>query len=93
MKMFIGDVQSAAVSVHASSRCVSPALILSSSNSAKVVSEDPGSTRTIAAQLRSYPDVTPSALSVAPSRVPGSDQDEASGSPVETYPPPPEVFS
>jgi hypothetical protein len=93
MKMFIGDVQSAAVSVHASSPSVSQALILSSSKSVRFISVEPGSTRTIAAQLRSYPDATPSAVSVAPARVPGSDQDEASGSPVETYPSPPEVLS
>jgi hypothetical protein len=95
MKMFIGDVliQSAAVSVLASSPSVSPALILSSSKSDKFICEDPGSTRTIAAQLRSYPDATPSDVSVAPVRVPGSDQDEASRSPVETYPAPPEVLS
>ena len=95
MKMFIGDVliQSAAVSVLASSPSVSPALILFSSKSDRFVCEDPGSTRTIAAQLRSYPDATPSDVSVASVRVPGSDQDEATSSPVETYPSPPEVLS
>jgi hypothetical protein len=109
MKMPIGDVlvQSAAgrddqifdafyrrsPSADVSSPSVSPALILSSSKSAKFICEDPGSTRTVAVQLRIYPDATPSDVSVAPARVPGSDQDEASRSPVETYPSSPEVLS